>query len=60
MEILVRPEKTLTSRNGVSYECNVEEVALDWYKKNRGFKEGWSKRTKLFANARNNFSKCRY
>uniref|UniRef100_A0A8R1TXB0 Fanconi-associated nuclease n=1 Tax=Onchocerca volvulus TaxID=6282 RepID=A0A8R1TXB0_ONCVO len=35
-----RINRFLIERNGVSYECSVEEVALDYYLREKGFKEG--------------------
>lgn len=35
-----RINRFLINKNGVSYECSVEEVALDHYLRKKGFKEG--------------------
>ncbi|KAL3986138.1 VRR-NUC domain family protein [Acanthocheilonema viteae] len=35
-----RINRFLIERNGVSWECSVEEVALDYYLRKNGFKEG--------------------
>ncbi|KAM3716606.1 Fanconi-associated nuclease [Dirofilaria immitis] len=35
-----RINRFLINKNGVSYECGVEEVALDHYLRKKGFKEG--------------------
>uniref|UniRef100_A0A183HAT5 Fanconi-associated nuclease n=1 Tax=Onchocerca flexuosa TaxID=387005 RepID=A0A183HAT5_9BILA len=35
-----RINRFLVERNGVSYECSVEDVALDYYLREKGFKEG--------------------